>query len=51
MLNDDTFGDVMDFLDEAECHGRKIAVGGENDKSTIGSEARLLKLIFIQLSD
>ncbi|CAD7705097.1 unnamed protein product [Ostreobium quekettii] len=58
VLKDASFVEIMDFLGEAEKHGRDIATsfsmgGGEGvgEGGTVAAEARLLKKTFIKLRD
>jgi tetratricopeptide repeat protein 30 len=62
MVKDTTFLEIMNFLDEAERHGKKIATtfndslmgnafnSGLEDR-TVASEARILKRLFLKLRE
>lgn len=56
-MHDDSYDEVMGFLDEVETHGKDIrtVIGTVDEheayKSTISYEARRLKLFFIQMKD
>ena len=54
IIKDDTFRDIMSFLDDVERNGKHIIAGCNNGSSqtepnTMASEARQLKYIFIKL--
>jgi tetratricopeptide repeat protein 30 len=52
---DSTYTEIMQFLDSAEIHGKKIYTkafdGGETHSSTVAHEARVLKKAFMRLRD
>eukprot|EP00238_Polyblepharides_amylifera_P004216 CAMPEP_0196596754 /NCGR_PEP_ID=MMETSP1081-20130531/87725_1 /TAXON_ID=36882 /ORGANISM="Pyramimonas amylifera, Strain CCMP720" /LENGTH=558 /DNA_ID=CAMNT_0041921891 /DNA_START=56 /DNA_END=1732 /DNA_ORIENTATION=- len=60
MVKDTTFTEIMNFLDEAERHGKKVptsftdsmmANNATLEDHTVASEARMLKTMFLKLRD
>jgi tetratricopeptide repeat protein 30 len=54
LLKDSTFSDVLNFLDLCQIHGQNVSSFNQNSElgfSTIRSEARKLKFLFLSLYD
>lgn len=54
VIKDASFTEIMNFLDEAEKHGKDIPTVfsmGASEGSTVAAEARLVKKMFVKLRD
>jgi tetratricopeptide repeat protein 30 len=53
-IKDESFQEVINFLDEAERHGKNIKTsfeGNDAGESTVSSEARKMKRMFLKLQE